>query len=235
MHQLADEQALRTPAPERSYVQKKDGTGVTRGHYRKRYVLNLANRVYLTQCLQAPLGRPGLQERRAEAAWPTRGCRGHRAGRSSRKRRLDGPGVAETSPRLTVNPTCYPPPALAIQTWGSGQRGHLRAGAAQGGSVYGGLCGRASGARVVADAERGVAGGWVVFFNPTLYSVSHLLFALFVSVTAEAVAAVVATAAGPAPSRRALSLQQGALRVAVARAEARPVRCVAHFNTAGGA
>jgi len=49
MHQLADEQALQTPAPERSYVQKKDGTGVTRDHYRKRYALNLANRVYLTQ------------------------------------------------------------------------------------------------------------------------------------------------------------------------------------------
>jgi len=42
---------------------------------------------------------------------------------------------------------------------------------------------------------------------------------------AEAVAAVAAAAAGPAPSRRALSSQQGALRVAVAPVEARHVRC----------
>jgi len=42
---------------------------------------------------------------------------------------------------------------------------------------------------------------------------------------AEAVAAVAAAAAGPAPSRRTLSSQQGALRVAVAPVEARHVRC----------
>jgi len=49
------------------------------------------------------------------------------------------------------------------------------------------------------------------------------LFAPFVS--AEAVTAAVAAAAVPAPSRRALSSQQGALRVAVAPAEGRRVRC----------
>ena len=58
------------------------------------------------------------------------------------------------------------------------------------------------------------------FFRP--YSVSHPLFGPFVS--AEAVAAAAAAEAGPAPSRRALSSQKGALRVAVAPAEARRVR-----------
>jgi len=75
-----------------------------------------------------------------------------------------------------------------------------------------------------ADAKRGAAGGWVnffVFFCP--YSVSHPPFAPFVS--AEAVTAAAAAASGPAPSQRAFSSQQGALRVAVAPAEARRVRC----------
>jgi len=67
------------------------------------------------------------------------------------------------------------------------------------------------------------AGGRFFFFVFCLYSVSHPLFAPLVS--AEAVTAAAAAAAGPVPSRRALSLQQGALRVAVAPAEARRVRC----------
>ena len=58
---------------------------------------------------------------------------------------------------LTCTPlrraTCYPP-ALAIQTWGSGA---IR-GAAQGGSVYGGLCGRACGARGGSRCRKGVGG-----------------------------------------------------------------------------
>jgi len=101
-------------------------------------------------------------------------------------------------------------------------------------AAYTAGCAAARVARAVAaDAERGSAGGWVIYlllFCP--YSVSHPLFAPFVSV--ETVAAAAAAAAGPAPSRRVLSLQQGALRVAVAPAAARRVRC-GPFNTAGGA
>jgi len=133
---------------------------------------------------------------------------GHRPCRASRH-----PAYLRTAP-----PCC--PPALAIQTWGSGA---IRS-AAHGGSVYGGLWAARAASAAAADAERGAAGGWIIFFFSFCpYNVSHPLFAPFVS--AEAVTAAAAAAAGPAPSRRALSSQQGALRVAVAPAEARRVRC----------
>ena len=58
----------------------------------------------------------------------------------------------------TAPPCC--PPALAIQTWGSGA---IRD-AAQGGSVYGGLCGRACGERGGSRCQKGGGGRVGQFF-----------------------------------------------------------------------
>jgi len=73
---------------------------------------------------------------------------GHRPCRASRH-----PAHLRTAP-----PCC--PPALAIQTWGSGA---IR-GAAHDGSVYGGLCGRACGERGGSRCQKGGGGRVDRFF-----------------------------------------------------------------------
>jgi len=172
--------------------------------------------IFISQGAGTALGRPMR---------PLRVCGGRRCvyhlepPRASTSRCGHRPCRASRHPaHLRTAPPCCPP-ALAIQTWSSGA---IR-GAAHGGSVYGGLCGRACGERGGSRCRKGGGGRFLFFFFFFCpYSVSHPLFAPFVS--AEAVTAA-AAAAGPAPSRRRLSSQQGALRGAVAPAEARRVRC----------
>jgi len=71
------------------------------------------------------------------------------------------PAVARAAlpAHLRTAPPCCPP-ALVMQTWGSG----ASRGAAQGGGVYGGLCGRACGARGGSRCRKG--GGGRSFFLP---------------------------------------------------------------------
>jgi len=156
--------------------------------------------------LRPPSLRVHLESPRAS----TSRC-GHRPCRASRH-----PAHLRTAPPCCVLPTCSGDADLE-------HRGHQGCGPRRR-RVRRAMRPRVRRARrqQMPTGGRRAGGSFYLFIFCRPYSVSHPVFAPFVS--AKAVTAAAAAAAGPAPSQRALSSQQGALRVAVAPAEARRVR-----------